>query len=311
MDSSPGNLYFNRGVVQDRALLFGCVEAFKQFYEILFRRQCIALVGIRGIGKSSFLYHLRSPEERARSSFNLDRYLFIDLDLRRYRVRTSDNFFEDATSELVKACTTAGIHIEIEEQLEGDEQFHSLLNQIVDQGYFSVLVLDSFDKVAQNENFGPGFLEDLRSHVSAGLISYVTATRRPLNEVCHQKLVGSPFFNIFHTYTLGGLRAEEARRLIKLPASQTDHPFSDEEASLILKLVGRHPFFLNKVCFDLFAQKQQFGNRQFSEREIKGPLYTMLQQIFEGIWGELSAKQQTFLLDEARQKYHESRYLPE
>src|SRR5947209_11192780 len=103
--------------------------------------------------------------------------------------------------------------------------------------------MDAFDRVTRNPHFDPDFFSFLRALAGIyDLISYVTASIKPLYDVCHSDAVASsPFFNIFQTCTLGPLVLEEARELIILPAHRAGYDFSDEEVEWTLAQAGCHP----------------------------------------------------------------------
>ena len=51
---------------------------------------------------------------------------------------------------------------------KGEDEFSSILDQIKEQDFFPVLLLDAFDKVTRNEHFDPEFFEFLRAHAGLG-----------------------------------------------------------------------------------------------------------------------------------------------
>src|SRR5262249_53697740 len=153
------------------------------------------------------LWYFSQPETQAQFSFDLSRHIFVLLDLRGYLRKTCEDFFHTVSKAIIREGKKRGLILQGDGN--GEDEYSSILHQIKEQGFFSVLLLDAFDKVTMNEHFDPEFFEFLRSHASLGLVSYVTASIAPLSEICHSGVAGSPFFNIFYTYHMEGLLPEE------------------------------------------------------------------------------------------------------
>jgi hypothetical protein len=119
----------------------------------------------------------------------------VPLDLRGFRKRSSEDFFQHVTREILtqsRKFPDLVLHVEG----RGEDAFSNLIDMVNEQGYFPVLLLDAFDNVTLNKEFGPEFFSFLRAH--AIKTSFVTATIASLYTLCHKGIVDSPFFNIFH-----------------------------------------------------------------------------------------------------------------
>lgn len=309
MGNPSPNPYFNLAIIRSPDMFFGRTQLLRRFYEAIFNRQSVSLLGARHIGKSSFLWCVAMPEVQSRFPYDLSRHLFVFLDLREYLRKTVEDFFHSVSKEMITQGAKAGLTLRAEGK--GQDEFSSILDQIAEHDFFPVLLLDGFDRVTRNEHFGPEFFWFLRAQASVGLVSYVTASIKPLYEVCHRDIVGSPFFNIFYAYTLQALTPEEAHALVTLPAERAALSFTDNEVALILKLAGSHPFFIQRVCHILYEEKLQCDGGEVNEQRIKNLAYRELQPRFKSIWEELSETQQIQLQDEAQQKGNTQRELPE
>lgn len=230
------NPYFAKVPLRDPAMFFGRTELLRKVYETLTHRQCVSITGLRGIGKSSFLWYISLPDVQTGFPFDLSHYLFVLLDLRLFFSKTSEDFFHNVGRAIIAEGKKRGLRLQGEGQ--GEDEFSSILDQIEEQDFFLVLLLDAFDKVTLNKHFDPEFFEFLRAHASLGKVSYVTASIAPLSEICHSGIAGSPFFNIFYTYPLEALPCAEARKLITVPAQQTGTPFLNPEIDRVLKWAG-------------------------------------------------------------------------
>lgn len=309
MENPPPNPYFNLAIILRPGMFFGRTHLLRRFYETVVNRQSISLLGPRHIGKSSFLWCAALPEVQARFPYDLSCHIFVFLDLREYLQKTCEDFFHSVSKEMITQSAKVGLILQAEGK--GEDEFSSILDQIAGQGFFPVLLLDGFDKVTRNEHFGPEFFWFLRAQASVGLVSYVTASIKPLYEVCHRDIVGSPFFNIFYSYTLEALTPEEARALIAAPAERAAMPFTDAEVALVLKLAGRHPFFIQRVCHILYEEKLLHDGGEIDEQYLKNMAFRDLLPRFQSIWEELSETHQILLQDEAQQKGNLQRELPE
>lgn len=308
-EAPPGssNPYFAKAKMYDPQMFFGRAYLLKIVYEIVFNRQCASIIGPRGIGKTSFLWYASLPEVQAQFPFDLGHHIFVFLDLRTFLRKTDEDFFHQVSAEMKKAGGKRGL--KLYSYGNGEDEFSSILDQIAEQGFFPVLLLDAFDKVTLNEHFDWMFFEFLRSLASSGLVSYVTASLAPLSEICHSGVAGSPFFNIFYEYPLQAFAPEEARGLISEPALRSSVVFSSNEIERILKWAGRHPFFLQRVCYLFWEEKRNTGLIQV--KQLRDRVYKELSPTFEEIWKSLPEPQQKVLQDEARQKERQQRQFPE
>lgn len=306
-DSS--NPYFAKAMIHDPEMFFGRADLLKRVYETVAHRQCVSIVGPRGIGKSSFLWYASRPEVQVQFPFDLRRHLFVLLDLRNYLNKTCEDFFHKVSKAIIASGKKRGLILQ--SNGKGEDEFSSILDQVEEQDFFPVLLLDAFDKVTRNEHFDPEFFEFLRAHASLGQVSYVTASIAPLSEICHRGIAGSPFFNIFYTYPMEPLLPEEARTLITTPAQQASIPFSNSEITLVLRLAGRHPFFIQHVCHLLFQEKVQQEDSEIDIQHLKKLAYKDLSAVFKDIWEQLSETDQRRFLDEMLRKENQGHILPE
>ncbi|HET8844654.1 MAG TPA: hypothetical protein VFN35_24500, partial [Ktedonobacteraceae bacterium] len=281
----------------------------RRLYETVAYRQSASIVGPRGIGKSSLLWHVSSGESQAQFAFDLQHHIFVFCDLREYLNKTSDVFFLSISKAIQTQCERTGLSLQVTSQ--GEDAFSDLLDEIADQGYFLVLLLDSFDQITLNKHFNSTFFEFLRAQASIGRVSYITASRAPLAEVCHSGIATSPFFNIFYTYALEAFTWDEAWSLITQPAQKAGRPFTEKEARDILRLAGLNPYLLQRVCYILYEYKHRPGYEEADEKLLGRLAYKELLPLFQQMWGELSARDHALLIDEAQQKGKQDRALPE
>lgn len=308
MHNQPPNPYINLTAIRNPDMFFGRVDPLRRFYGAISNRQSVAVFGSRHIGKSSFLLCASLPEIQESFDFDLSHHIFVYIDLREYLHKTSEDFFRAVSKGILKQCPDS-LQVQLQSEENGEDAFQNLLEQIVEEDFFPVLLLDAFDNITLNEHFDPEFFAFLRSQASGGKISYVTASVAPLPEVCHHGVADSPFFNIFDNYRLGPFTLEEAQDLVTIPSEKADLPFTEEECHWILHMAGRHPFFIQRVCYALFEEKLSASTSHI--KRTKKMIYQDLQPHFQHTWDRLSEKFRSLLQDEAQKKVNEERELPE
>ena len=183
------NPYIHTNTVLDPTMFFGRRALLRYIYGGLLSKQCISLIGLHHVGKSSLLHALLRHELQDDFADSLQKHIFVLLDLREYNQKSR-----------------ARKHLELKHEPEaGSDAFKALLSEIQEQGFHTVLLMDAFDNVARNSHFNWQFFSFLRSQANFGKVSYVTSTTAPLQDVCHGQIKDSPFFNIFDVQDVGAL----------------------------------------------------------------------------------------------------------
>jgi len=217
-----------------------------------------SLVGERRIGKTSLLNYLADPEVRRSHGLNPDRYLFVYIDLQlvgksstpiqlwHWLLQQIARQYQDAEIvEILKNLTTSNTidNFALEElfaRLDGKDKY-------------IVFLLDEFENVTDNQNFDPGFFFAMRSLAIRHKLALVTSSQRELIELCHSEAIrASPFFNIFANINLRLFKEDEARKLITTSLQNSGVSFTEKEITMILRLAGCHPFFLQAACYFLY-----------------------------------------------------------
>src|SRR5579859_227200 len=302
------NPYFSLSPVRKPAyssdapdMFYGRADLFQRFFAAIANHQSVSLVGSWHIGKTSFLLRVSLPEVQQAFGFDGSHFLFVYLDLRKYLRKTCENFFHAVSRAIIAHCPELpGLKLHAES--DSEDEFGRILEIVNEHGLFPVLLLDAFDNITLNKHFDAEFLALLRALATAGCVSYVTASVAPLNEVCHPGIAGSPFFNIFYNNPIGPLTADEARELITIPAKNAGLPFTESEIALISRLAGRHPFFIQRVCYHTFEEK--LLQRTVHEQRIEKLAYDDLLPHFKDTWEDLSEEQKRILQEEAQKPKH-------
>ena len=295
--------------IVDPNMVFGPLPLMHRICSALESFQNISLFGLRHSGKTTILWCLRQPGIQQRLGYDLSRHLFVYIDIRNWFNKTSEDFLNTVSAAIIEV-SQGRLKIDVSEQ-GGETRFKSVLAQVHDRGFHTVLQLDAFDHITRNTAFTPEFFELLRAQSTNQSTSYITASGRPLNQVRHQALETSPFFNIFGFYRVEPLMPEEARDLVLIPSQRAGCPFTEEEAEWVLRLAGGMPFFLQRVCYHLFEKKSELAGSPVNKKQIARLAYDDLFPHFEYLWQELDEKQQKQLQEEAQRKDFSERNLPE
>ncbi len=288
------NPFYDYTTVRDPAMFFGRNEQLRDLYEACEKQQCISIVGSRHIGKSSILRYLSSPEIQRRFDYHPGKNLFILIDLHDYLSKTRDDFFR-LVCEIIVEQGRQVIALTLS-PVDGEDQFRRVLEDLHKAGFHPILLMDAFDKITENPQFDPNFFSFLRSQATRGLVSYITASIKPLYEVCHPRIKSSPFFDIFRNCQLGALTASEAQELMLLPTMRVGSPFSTQDMAWIEEQAGRHPFFLQVTCRYLFEKKVKRLEEEIDYEHVFENVYSQLLPLFEFIWQDLTDEQQEELL---------------
>jgi hypothetical protein len=307
---TPRNPYYHISMVRDPRMFFGRRDALRRLFASIRDQQCISLVGLRRIGKSSLLGALRSKELQTRCGFTLDAHVLAYIDTGAHTPESYEDFLEFISTQLIAQNQDRLAPLQAQPKRDVS-QFRQFLEDIHGLGFYPVLLLDEFENIASLPQFTPAFFFFLRAQANMGMISYITASKDTLDKICHTNLVGSPFFNIFSTLRLGTLTHNEAQELVLLPAQDAGMPFNPTEAAWISDTSGRHPFFIQRACHFLFEAKSQHPQHAVELDEVEQQIYTELLPHFQYAWTHVDAESQEQLAWEARREDVAKRMLPE
>jgi hypothetical protein len=217
-----------------------------------------SLVGERRIGKTSLLNYLADQDVRRRYDLLPGTHMFVYVDL---QIMNQDvtpvRLWQRLLRQMGRVCQDPVVHQAIDEirQQDAIDNFAlaDLFDIIDDKNQYVVFVLDEFEKVTENPNFGTDFFYGLRSLAIQHHLALVTSSRRELIELCHSEAIrSSPFFNIFANLNVGLFTADEAHELIETSVEGTGVVFDEDMVQMIFRIAGFHPYFLQAACYHTF-----------------------------------------------------------
>lgn len=246
--------------ISDPARFFGREREIEQVFSRLRNAEfeSSSLVGERRVGKTSLLNAIAHPDIRHQHGLDPAQYIFVYVDLEMVdKDATPLKLWQRMLRQMARACQDAEVKQAIEEISKENAidtfALADLFDSIEEKKQYVVFLLDEFENVTTNQNFGPDFFYGLRSLAIQHNLALITASRRELIELCHSDAIrSSPFFNIFANINVGLLNADETRLLIARSMEGTGITFSEDEVNLICRLAGYHPYFLQAACYFLF-----------------------------------------------------------
>jgi hypothetical protein len=224
------------------------------------------VVGDRRIGKTSLLNYIADPGIRVAYGLGGESYNFIYADLQMVGgAMGPEQLWRQLLGSLQEQCRDDVVVTALKDLLGRSRldtfDLDAFFRKVDTRGQWVVFLLDEFDQVTTNPNFGPDFYFGFRSLAIHRRVALVTSSRLELVELCHSESVkSSPFFNIFANINLRMFSPEEFRSLVSKSLHETYISFTDPEMDLVLDLAGLHPYFLQAACSLLYeAYRQGLG----------------------------------------------------
>jgi predicted Ser/Thr protein kinase len=231
-----------------------------------------SIVGERRVGKTSLLRVMAHADVIRAHGLDADKYIFVYNDLGMVGeattplqlwlrlLRTIRRQVQDPDPELNDIIAELRSSGQVDNYLLAD--FFDLLSDV---GLSVVLLLDEFETITYNENFGPDFFGVLRSLAIHHDLALITSSRQELVDLCHSDEVRtSPFFNIFANINLRGMLPVEVDQMIDHLLSGTRVTFSDQDKRAITEISGYHPFFTQVAAhfmWDAYHDRIDEGQR--------------------------------------------------
>jgi AAA+ ATPase superfamily predicted ATPase len=250
--------------IKDSARFYGRREDLRQIVNRLrsSAHESTSIVGERRIGKTSLLKYLDTPEVADQLGLPKNEYCMVYIDFQGLTDITPERFWQRVLRKMERSICLPELLPEIQSLREMGAfdlfDLEDLFDSIAARGLTTVLMLDEFEYVAQNPNFGSDFFGGLRALAIHQNLPLLTATRRELVDLCHsEELKGSPFFNIFANIVLRPFSRAEVLEMLDGYMAETPIKLSSREKELVLGLGGGYPFFTQMAGSYLVEAKQK------------------------------------------------------
>ena len=260
-----------------------------------------AVVGERRLGKTSLLLHLADRQVAASLGLDPERYVTVYVDFQGCTDITPVRFWSRALDRMARKLADnelAALAQEMKERSEIDQyDLEDLFMEIDERGLRLVLLMDEFEYVTQNANFGLDFFAGLRALAIHCPLALVTATREELVDLCHSDTIkGSPFFNIFASVVLRPFSQEEAMALIDGTLEGTPVTFSDADRACVSKAAGGHPLFVQMAGYYCFEGCQMGLEGEALRRHVEENFREQAAPHFAYLWSHSEESERITLL---------------
>jgi serine/threonine-protein kinase len=252
---------------------------------------CISLLGERRIGKSSLLNQIC---QALKTKKNL---ITVYGNAQNQSQCTPEEFFRS-----IHQSVCVALSVNPKPDANTFELFRDFIREQA-RNFRFVLVMDEFEDMAANKNFGDTFFTNLRHlgerHEYA--FGFLLASRRPLHEICHQNdIASSSFWNIFGiSHILGLLWEHEAEALIREPMKRSLNG-NLKNTDAILFMTGFHPALIQMVM-DKYHTAFSGKYRPDREQIIHG-----LRPYFQDLWKRRTKEERELLIRLAAEESVES-----
>jgi hypothetical protein len=260
-----------------------------------------SIVGERRIGKTSLLMHMADKTAAKLLGLVPERFCLIYIDFQGLIDITPQRFWGRVITRMARTISDPYLRAQIE-ALQKDNTYElfdleDLCEAITEAGLCVVLLLDEFEYVTQNPNFGADFFGGLRALAIHHNLPLVTATRRELIDLCHsEEIKGSPFFNIFANIVLRLFKPAEVDELLESYTRDSGVTFSTKEHELAWQLGGGHPLFTQVVGYYLFDGIQQGLPSDKVEKWVTAHFEQQAAPHFSYLWGRCTESEKITLL---------------
>lgn len=246
--------------------------------------QCINIVGMRRNGKTSLLRYI---QERTEVFCQPDQQpLIVKLDLQKAHFHTPEGIIEGLRRGITKVTKT-----EPWARDANDDPFEveDGLQLLSDRGHRLIVMLDEFELIEKRLERFQDWGEDWRAKASAGLLTMVIASLRPLDEIYQTVGVGSPFGNIFSQTIIGALEEDAWRSLVRDGFEQDSESPALTETSLqwIDELAGGLPYYVKMAA----AMLWQYGDCERARSEF----IWQATPRFRELWDDLNGREREVL----------------
>lgn len=274
----------------------------KYALDLLKSGNSISVIGLRGIGKTSFLVYLSLPGTLNRYGLLPEEYVFAFVD--GYELSSEDECqsyarISEAVSEAARERKLAPIHSGAA-WVPGPRPYRTLrkmVKDLVKSGLRIVMVLDEFEHITGNSSLRESFFTSLRSLIEVGLL-FVTATHTSLRTLQYAQMTdaGSVFLNSFRPLRLGLLELQSSRDMVQSLLKKAKGRLDPAIVEWIVQVGGNHPFLIQVAGY--WAWEMRYKSEEigvFDTRRLRSQVYESAKRHLCFIWQHLSQEEQKAL----------------
>jgi serine/threonine protein kinase len=292
--SAAASPFFFGRPIPDDARFYGRRDEIRTILQRLGQRNSTSVVGERRIGKSSLLLHVQRQLPDALSGALPDgmRAFPIYLDLMQPYTHTLRGIMRATRRRLERAGGTTGWTSDEDGDLSA---LAFALEDWAAEGLYPVLLLDEVDKMTERKGEFDDLLECWRAAGSMGQMGFVTASCRPLADLCRSSGLSSPFFNIFAQVRLGLMDEATWRQLVEDGFEKHGLSLTMQDVRWLDDVVGGHPFYVQLAADVLFQARCTDPRGNLNQTVLTDQFTEATYKQFENLWRHLPSRDQAAL----------------
>ena len=247
------NPYYYGSPIRDAEGFYGRQRQLQDTCELIYKKECVNIIGERRSGKTSFLFHMLEPQ--VRQEYGLDDpnaiYLYVDAEV---CPQDSQGFFAHVFHRV--KTLYPDLPISPDENAIDEPTVTALLKAI--RPHRLVLLIDEFERISLCPAFPPRFFVFLRGLSIVYDVSFVIATCRRLVECCTEEVISSPFPNVFCAVETGPFTAQELDYFLEQTSTKGGLPMT-RLRDRIFRLAGSLPYLVQMACWHYFRAWSESG----------------------------------------------------
>jgi class 3 adenylate cyclase len=225
------------------------------------KRSHLSVWGGHGMGKTSFLNYLATPQAWRDRGIDPSQAIIVTLSCRNIFPFNTSNFVRSILKSIQKQSEQdfplhTVVTTLLEQPINSIGQLDEVLRPIIYNHQFLLLLIDDYENALlcsyqYTDNDISNFVAQVRSFCTKEenilFVSMIVTSSRPLSEIGPSlKIHGSPWFNHYLFRSLPSFSSEERSRLLD------NLPIETEWKTRIERIAGGHPALLQKVGYQLY-----------------------------------------------------------
>jgi hypothetical protein len=259
----------------------------------------VSVIGPAMYGKGVFLRELARRYAAGRPGYTTALYVNF-----RHRTPTTDDEFRELVAGEMHKALRAAEHeaagfLELHD-IPIKERFQALAEELVSKGDRVLLVLDGFDRVLTHPGITRDLWENLRLTAARPHVRFVTGSRRPIRDLCHdEESRTSDFWEIFFDspVEVGAFEASDWDDLLE-PFGGIDVAIEPDARVALAAWTGGVPVLTTAFLQSLWRSSDKGSS--VDEAKIDRTAERVLdrrRELLEALWDDCSAELKTDLAD--------------
>lgn len=274
-------------------------------FDQIFNRSHLAIWGGPGMGKSSFLEKVASPEAWEEREEDPSNVVIVLLSCESINPFSASSFWREVLTIIRdKLDSEPALQTEIETLLEKGQttkdSLRPILRKLGNTGKFLLLLVDDYDAaLRENEQYTnvdmQTFLSECRNLTyhcqERKYLSMIVTSLKRLNELGPPlNPASSPWYNHYLFQSLKPFTETQVKRLLGITS------MTPELREAIQKIAGGHPILLQTAGALLYRELQTGIGQAIDDQAFARSFESDTRQIFENIWARCSEVEQTLLM---------------